>query len=74
MKTEATIAHAQGIANFSFKDPRDVIAYNFPTFADCYHYQAVDMPSFYRLRREADKLIEALRNAGFEIVHKSNEK
>ena len=52
---------------FLFSEPRDVVAYNLPTFADCYAYTKVDLPSIYRLRCEADKIIAALEDAGFKI-------
>lgn len=48
--------------------PEDVIAFNLPTFAECYRNpMRVDLPSMHRLRDASRLIVGALKTAGFEV-------
>lgn len=55
------------------KAPIDIIAANMPTFLDLYHRPPDRMPSDMRLAKEANRIMAALAEAGFEIVRKDRE-
>ena len=46
------------------KQPWEIIAYNLPTFLDVPNR----IPTHHNLKKAADRIIDALRDAGYEIV------